>query len=90
MVPTADNSISFAITGPGTIIGVGNGDPSSHEPDTFVATKENPSPTWSRSLFNGLAQVIVQTTKDAGEIKLTATGKGLAPATVTLKTEPRE
>jgi beta-galactosidase len=35
-VPTADNDITFAVTGPGKIIGVGNGDPRSHEPDQFV------------------------------------------------------
>jgi beta-galactosidase len=35
-VPTADNAITFEISGPGKIIGVGNGDPSSHEPDQFV------------------------------------------------------
>jgi beta-galactosidase len=34
-VPTALNEITFAIQGPGRIIGVGNGDPSSHEPDRF-------------------------------------------------------
>ena len=43
---------------------------------------------WSRSLFNGLAQVIVQSTRDAGEIKLTATADGLAPATATVQTQP--
>jgi beta-galactosidase len=43
---------------------------------------------WSRSLFNGLAQIIVQSTKDAGEIKLTATADGLAPATTTVNTQP--
>jgi beta-galactosidase len=36
MVPTADNEITFEINGPGKIIGVGNGDPSSHEPDKYV------------------------------------------------------
>ncbi len=36
MVPTAGNPISFAIAGPGKIIGVGNGDPSSHEPDQYL------------------------------------------------------
>jgi beta-galactosidase len=87
-VPTADNAISFKITGPGKIIGVGNGDPSCHEPDKFVTTKAAPSPAWSRSLFNGLAQVIVQSTKDAGEIKLTATGAGIEPASVTVQTQP--
>jgi beta-galactosidase len=36
MVPVADNVITFEVTGPGRIIGVGNGDPSSHEPDRYV------------------------------------------------------
>ena len=43
---------------------------------------------WSRSVFNGLAQVLVQSTKGAGEIKLTATADGLTPATVTITTQP--
>ena len=38
VVPTAGNKVNFALEGPGRIIGVGNGDPSSHEADTFVAT----------------------------------------------------
>jgi beta-galactosidase len=42
---------------------------------------------WSRSLFNGLAQVIVQSTRDAGEIKLTATADGLTPATAVVQTQ---
>jgi beta-galactosidase len=45
-------------------------------------------PPWSRSLFNGLAQILVQSTKDASEIKLTATADGLAPATTTVTTQP--
>lgn len=42
VVPTADQEITFSLTGPGKIIGVGNGDPSSHEPDRFI---ENVSST---------------------------------------------
>jgi beta-galactosidase len=38
IVPTALNKVSFEVEGAGKIIGVGNGDPSSHEPDTYVAT----------------------------------------------------
>lgn len=38
--------------------------------------------TWSRSVFNGYAQVIVQSSKQAGTIKLTAKAEGLKPATV--------
>jgi beta-galactosidase len=45
-------------------------------------------PPWSRSLFNGLAQVIVQSTRDAGEIKLTATADGLQSVTTTVQTQP--
>jgi beta-galactosidase len=36
MVPDAVNQVSFTLTGPGKIIGVGNGDPASHEPDKFI------------------------------------------------------
>ena len=38
VVPTAGNEISFALQGQGKILGVGNGDPSSHEPDQFLDT----------------------------------------------------
>jgi beta-galactosidase len=36
IVPTAGNEISFYLQGPGKIIGVGNGDPSSHETDRYI------------------------------------------------------
>ncbi|MGO8741129.1 MAG: beta-galactosidase GalA [Limisphaerales bacterium] len=58
-------------------------------PNVSVAIIGKPStPQWSRSLFNGLAQIIVQSTRDAGEIKLTATADGLAPATAAVQTQP--
>jgi beta-galactosidase len=38
MIPTAGNELQFSVQGPGRIIGVGNGDPSSHEPDRFFET----------------------------------------------------
>jgi beta-galactosidase len=87
-VSTAGNLITFEVTGPGKIIGVGNGDPSSHEPDQFIATEKAPSPAWQRSLFNGLAQIIVQSTKGAGEIKLTARSSGLTETTLPLTAKP--
>jgi len=43
---------------------------------------------WSRSLFNGLAQIMVQSSKDAGAINLTASADGLTSATTTIKTTP--
>ena len=74
VVPTAGNKITFALSGPAKLIGVGNGDPSCHEPDKAD----------NRSAFNGLAQAIVQTTREAGTITVTARAEGLAAATATL------
>ena len=48
-----------------------------------------PSP-WLRSVFNGLAQVIVQSTKEPGTLTLTATGEGLKPASVSVQSQPCE
>jgi beta-galactosidase len=50
------------VSGAGKLIGVGNGDPNCQESD-----KEP-----RRSLFNGLAQAIVQSTKTAGTIEIVA------------------
>jgi beta-galactosidase len=77
-VPTANLGISFEITGPARIIGVGNGDPNSHEPE-----KGN-----RRSLFNGLAQVIVQSTRESGQVRLTASAEGLLSDAIFLTTRP--
>jgi beta-galactosidase len=86
-VPTADNLIGFTVSGYGALIGVGNGDPNCQESD-----KEP-----RRSLFNGLAQVIVQASRFAGEIHIEAFKEGwdgpeLTPAKLTIATrrvEPR-
>ena len=48
----------------------------------------NPAGTWKRKLFSGLAQVIVQSSKQAGEITLNATSPGLKAATVKLSSIP--
>ena len=78
VVPTASDEITFALDGPGQIIGVGNGDPSSHEPDKAT----------QRKAFNALAMAIVQSNKTPGAIKLTATAAGLPPASVTIEAAP--
>ena len=57
VIPTADNLISFKVSGEGALIGVGNGDPNCQESD------KQPK----RSVFNGLAQVIVQAKQNAGD-----------------------
>jgi beta-galactosidase len=43
-----------------------------------------PAPQWERSLFSGKAQVIVESTKESGDCKLTAKSSGLTPATITI------
>ncbi|HEY6850300.1 MAG TPA: beta-galactosidase GalA [Terracidiphilus sp.] len=86
-VPTANNRIGFKISGDGALIGVGNGDPNCQESD------KQPR----RSLFNGLAQAIVQASRHAGEIHIEAVKDGwdgpeLTPAKLvitTKKVEPR-
>lgn len=75
-VPTANLPVTFEISGPGTIIGLGNGDNASHEPE-----KGN-----HRSLFNGLAQVIVQSQRgESGIVTLRALSKGLKSAETMIK-----
>ena len=73
VVPTATNNVSFTVSG-GAIIGVGNGNPSSHEADKAS----------QRAVFNGLAEVIVQSTNQPGSITLTATSTGLISTNVTI------
>ncbi len=46
LVPTASQEIDFAISGPGKIVGVGNGDPSSHEADKIVDKVAGPAIAW--------------------------------------------
>jgi len=70
-VPDANNLVRFEISGPGRIIGVGNGDPSSHEPDQCA------DGAWQRALFNGKCQVLVQSTKEPGTIHFAAKALGL-------------
>jgi beta-galactosidase len=77
MVPVANNLISFQVTGAGRLIGVGNGDPSSHEADKAS----------QRHAFNGLCVAIVQSTKQAGQMSVQATSPGLESATATVECE---
>ena len=78
-VPTANNLLAFTISENAKIIGVGNGDPSSHEADMC---KEG---NWQRSAFNGKCQVIIQSGKNVGDIKLEAKSNGLKSGAVLLQ-----
>ena len=80
-VPIADNLIHFELLANGKIIGVGNGDPSSHEPDKF------PDGGYQRRLFNGLCQVLIQSSQKAGIIELKASSDGLKSTSVIVRSE---
>jgi beta-galactosidase len=79
-VPNANNLIHFTVSGPFRIIGVGNGDPSSHEPDKCQNN------AWQRRLFNGKCQVIFEygSVPDLAppHRQLIVTSDGLEPATL--------
>ena len=79
-VPTANIDIDLTIDG-GRIIGVGNGDPTSIAP-----SKGN-----KVCLFNGLAQVIVQSVRGgAGRLTVSASGAGVQAASLALDISPAE
>jgi beta-galactosidase len=74
LVPTAGNLIRFQVSGAGHLLGVGNGDPSSHESDKAP----------QRRLFNGLALAIVQADRKPGSIMLSAHSEGLELARINI------
>ena len=77
VVPTANNLVRFSIEGPGRIIGTGNGNPSSHEPDKAS----------QRMAFNGYCLVLVQSDKQAGQIRLKATSDTLRSSEILIITK---
>jgi beta-galactosidase len=77
VVPTANNLVKFSIEGHGRIIGTGNGNPTSKEPDKAS----------QRMAFNGYCLVLVQSDKTAGGIKLKALSETLSGTEIILKSE---
>jgi beta-galactosidase len=75
IVPTASDLIKFHISGDARIIGVGNGDPSSHEPDSAQ----------QRHAFNGYCLVLIQTGHHTSYVTLTAEATGLQSSQVVLR-----
>jgi beta-galactosidase len=67
IVPTADNLITYKISGGGKLIGLDNGNPSDHEPYN----------SGKRKVFNGLGLAIIQAGKTPGKVILTASSEGL-------------
>jgi beta-galactosidase len=75
VVPTASNLVTFAVSDPACLDGVGNGDPASHEPDKAS----------QRHAFNGWCMALVGSTNSAGSITFVATSPGLTSATLNLQ-----
>ena len=75
MVPTAGHMLTFTVEGPGKVIGVGNGDPSCHEPDKAS----------QRSAFMGLGAAFVQAGTTAGEVRVKVTAEKLQAGEITLR-----
>jgi beta-galactosidase len=74
--PNAANHLHFSIEGPGVIAGVDNGDMKDY--DLYVGN--------TRKAWHGRALVVIKSTRDKGDIKLTVTSPGLSEATVNIKT----
>ncbi len=73
-IPIASQKVSFSLDGPGEIVGVDNGDPTSH---LSLKGKE-------MNLFNGLCLVVVKSTSTEGTITLKAQVDGLPDASITI------
>ena len=75
LVPDARSLVRFSVSGPGRIIGVGNGDPASHEADKADL----------RRAFSGRCLAIVQSTGGKGRIAVRARAAGLRPAAAAIR-----
>jgi beta-galactosidase len=75
--PAAEKSIYFTIKGAGKILAIGNGNPLSEE--LYVGNQ--------RKVYRGRALVVIKSTDEAGEIRLTAQADGLDGAEIVIKTK---
>jgi beta-galactosidase len=76
VVPDADNQIEFTVSGAGTLAGVANGNPASHEPN-FATQRQG---------FHGLAMVLVRAADRPGAITIQARAQGLMGAKIVIST----
>lgn len=80
VVPYASHDLRFTLDGDARIVGLGNGDPNSHEHD------QPQRGIGFRRAYHGLAQVLVQTPRQPCNPTLHATAAGLRPVALTLIT----
>jgi beta-galactosidase len=74
IVPNAENTVAFAVTGPGQLVGVDNGNPI--DTGSYKGT--------SRKAFSGKVLAIVRSTGTAGSITVNATSSGLTAGSATV------
>jgi beta-galactosidase len=74
-VPSADPSITYTVTGPATLAGIGSGDLTSTE-----SYQANP-----RKASDGRTLVVIRTRTEPGAITIRASGPGLSDATLQLQ-----
>jgi beta-galactosidase len=84
-VQTADNALTFSVSGPASIVGAGNGDPSDHEPENTASLTTT---RFSYHAFNGRALVILRPTGQTGQVVLTVTSPGLKPTRIVIPVAP--
>ena len=75
-VPTADAMVDFEICGAATLLGVGNGNPTSHEAEQAPR----------RQLFNGRAQLIIRAHNQAGAVSIRAHADDLESGMLRIET----
>ncbi len=75
--PNANNRLQFKLEGEGIIAGADNAN--LKDIDKYVTT--------SRKAWNGRALVVIKSTKNAGDIKLTVSSKGLSDAIIKIKSK---
>ena len=82
-VPTACDELTFSVSGPVRILGVGNGDPAYRDAERPA---DPDARTYRVKAFNGLAQILLQSTDEAGEATLTVRSGQLPVATCVIQT----
>jgi beta-galactosidase len=78
--PHSDQEVQFSLSGPGAIAAVANGD--GQDDASYHADR--------RKLYQGRAQVILRTSRQAGPIKLTAASSGLGDGSVAIESKPAQ
>ena len=81
LVPNAYPALTFRLEGNGRIIGAGNGDPSYLGADH---PKDKDCKEFSIPAFNGYAQVLIQSERNAGNISLQCSSNGLKSGNINI------